>query len=222
MEGTTSVLCTERMGQVMKASERQYWKVKRGMDILLSLALIVVCSPVMLLIALLIVLDDPHTGPVFKQTRFGLRGKPFTMYKFRTMIADAESRLEELREQNEMDGPVFKIRDDPRITRVGRVLRKLSLDELPQFFNVLKGDLSMIGPRPPLPCEAAEYTEYQKLRLYVKPGLSCSWQVRKGRNDVEFEEWVEDDINYILNASLWLDIKLFLQTPIAMLRGGGC
>lgn len=144
------------------------------------------------------------------------------MYKFRTMALDAEQRRAELAALNEMDGPVFKIREDPRVTRIGKFLRRSSLDELPQLFNVLRGDMSIIGPRPPLPCEAAEYTDYQSLRLIVKPGLTCLWQVRADRNAVSFAEWVEDDMEYILNASLWGDVKLMLKTPFVMLRGEGC
>lgn len=210
------------MEEVRQASRKGYWKVKRVLDVGVSLLLLVLCIPVFAGIALLILLDDPRGSPIFTQTRLGLEGKPFTMYKFRTMTVDAESRRQELLAQNEMDGPVFKIADDPRVTRIGRLLRRTSLDELPQFFNVLRGDMSMIGPRPPLPGEAAEYTEYQKLRLSVKPGLSCNWQVRRERNKLSFSEWIEEDIDYILHASLWLDVRLVLKTPFVMLRGDGC
>lgn len=211
-----------RMEEIRRASKRRYWKTKRVLDLLTALILLVLCIPLYALIALLIFLDDPHGSPIFSQTRLGLEGKPFTMYKFRTMTVDAEARRRELQGMNEMDGPVFKIKNDPRITRVGRFLRRSSLDELPQFVNVLLGDMSMIGPRPPLPAEAREYTEYQWLRLSVKPGLSCNWQVRCGRNDLTFTEWTEEDMDYILHASLGQDVKLFLKTPLAMLRGDGC
>ena len=175
----------------------------------------------MLITAVGVRLSSP--GPViFTQKRVGLGKKEFYMYKFRTMAVDAEQRRAELAALNEMDGPVFKIRDDPRVTRIGKFLRRSSLDELPQLFNVLRGDMSIIGPRPPLPCEAAEYTDYQSLRLIVKPGLTCLWQVRTDRNAVSFAEWVEDDMEYILNASLWGDVKLMLKTPFVMLRGEGC
>ena len=211
-----------RVEEIKQAAKRPYWKSKRVMDFLISLLLIILCCPLFLLISLLIFLDDPRGSPLYSQTRLGLHEKPFTMYKFRSMTVDAESRQRELMELNEMDGPVFKIQNDPRITRIGRFLRRTSLDELPQFFNVLKGDMSLIGPRPPLPQEVAAYTEYDKLRLIVKPGLSCKWQIRSDRNHTAFSQWVEDDVDYILHASLWTDIKLFLRTPLAMLRGEGC
>ena len=206
----------------MQASRRKYWKRKRVFDFAASLLLLALSAPLLLLLAVLICLDDPRGGPIFRQTRLGLGGRRFTMYKFRTMAVDAEQRRAELAALNEMDGPVFKIRDDPRVTRIGKFLRRSSLDELPQLFNVLRGDMSIIGPRPPLPCEAAEYTDYQSLRLIVKPGLTCLWQVRTDRNAVSFAEWVEDDMEYILNASLWGDVKLMLKTPFVMLRGEGC
>lgn len=219
--GESAALLFARMETIRQASQRPYWSAKRILDIGVSSVLILLCVPIYIAIALLIIIDDPHGGPVFSQTRIGLNGKPFTMYKFRTMAVDAEARQAELAARNEMDGPVFKIKDDPRITRIGKFLRKSSLDELPQFFNVLANDMSIIGPRPPLPCEVAEYTEYQKLRLSVKPGLSCIWQVKSGRNDLPFSEWVEEDMDYILHASLWMDIKLILKTPLVMLRGEG-
>ena len=211
-----------RTEQIVQASQRKYWKRKRVFDFAASLLLLALSAPLLLLLAVLICLDDPRGGPIVRQTRLGLGGRRFTMYKFRTMAVDAEQRRAELAALNEMDGPVFKIRDDPRVTRIGKFLRRSSLDELPQLFNVLRGDMSIIGPRPPLPCEAAVYTDYQSLRLIVKPGLTCLWQVRTDRNAVSFAEWVEDDMEYILNASLWGDVKLMLKTPFVMLRGEGC
>ena len=196
--------------------------MKRALDFLTSLLLIVLCSPVLALVLVLVYIDDPHGSPIFAQTRVGLEGKPFTMYKFRTMIVDAEAQREALSAHNEMDGPVFKIQNDPRITRVGRFLRKCSLDELPQLFNVLRGDMGIVGPRPPLPREVEEYTQYQLLRLSVKPGLTCNWQVRSDRNKLPFSVWVEEDMEYILHASLWVDLKLVVKTPFVMLRGEGC
>lgn len=177
-----------RMASIQRASRKPYWKVKRVLDFLIALVLSVLCAPLCGLIAVLIYVDDPHGSPFYFQTRLGLNGKPFTMYKFRTMVVDAEARLKELEALNEMDGPVFKIEKDPRITRMGRILRKCSFDELPQLFNVLRGDLSLIGPRPPLPKEALEYNDYQRMRLSVKPGLTCYWQVRKDRNKLTFAE----------------------------------
>jgi len=219
---TASTPPAVRTEQIVQASRRKYWKRKRVFDFAASLLLLALSAPLLLLLAVLICLDDPRGGPIFRQTRLGLGGRRFTMYKFRTMAVDAEQRRAELAALNEMDGPVFKIRDDPRVTRIGKFLRRSSLDELPQLFNVLRGDMSIIGPRPPLPCEAAEYTDYQSLRLIVKPGLTCLWQVRTDRNAVSFAEWVEDDMEYILNASLWGDVKLMLKTPFVMLRGEGC
>ena len=222
MGATASNPPAVRTEQIVQASRRKYWKRKRVFDFAASLLLLALSAPLLLLLAVLICLDDPRGGPIFRQTRLGLGGRRFTMYKFRTMAVDAEQRRAELAALNEMDGPVFKIRDDPRVTRIGKFLRRSSLDELPQLFNVLRGDMSIIGPRPPLPCEAAEYTDYQSLRLIVKPGLTCLWQVRTDRNAVSFAEWVEDDMEYILNASLWGDVKLMLKTPFVMLRGEGC
>ena len=143
------------------------------------------------------------------------------MYKFRTMRANADQMIEELAKQNEMDGPVFKIKEDPRITRVGKYLRKLSLDELMQFFNVLKGDMTLVGPRPPLPREVQYYTDYQRLRLLVTPGLTCTWQISKNRNDIPFEQWVEMDIEYIQTRTYRNDLKIMLKTPIVMLTATG-
>ncbi len=222
MGATASTPPAVRTEQIVQASRRKYWKRKRVFDFAASLLLLALSAPLLLLLAVLICLDDPRGGPIFRQTRLGLGGRRFTMYKFRTMAVDAEQRRAELAALNEMDGPVFKIRDDPRVTRIGKFLRRSSLDELPQLFNVLRGDMSIIGPRPPLPCEAAEYTDYQSLRLIVKPGLTGLWQVRADRNAVSFAEWVEDDMEYILNASLWGDVKLMLKTPFVMLRGEGC
>ncbi len=222
MGATASTPPAVRTEQIVQASQRKYWKRKRVFDFAASLLLLALSAPLLLLLAVLICLDDPRGGPIFRQTRLGLGGRRFTMYKFRTMAVDAEQRRAELAALNEMDGPVFKIRDDPRVTRIGKFLRRSSLDELPQLFNVLRGDMSIIGPRPPLPCEAAEYTDYQSLRLIVKPGLTGLWQVRADRNAVSFAEWVEDDMEYILNASLWGDVKLMLKTPFVMLRGEGC
>ncbi len=222
MGATASTPPAVRTEQIVQASRRKYWKRKRVFDFAASLLLLALSAPLLLLLAVLICLDDPRGGPIFRQTRLGLGGRRFTMYKFRTMAVDAEQQRAELAALNEMDGPVFKIREDPRVTRIGKFLRRSSLDELPQLFNVLRGDMSIIGPRPPLPCEAAEYTDYQSLRLIVKPGLTCLWQVRTDRNAVSFAEWVEDDMEYILNASLWGDVKLMLKTPFVMLRGEGC
>jgi exopolysaccharide biosynthesis polyprenyl glycosylphosphotransferase len=194
-------------------------KAKHFFDTLFSGLVLIGLSPVFLGIALAIKLDS--RGPVFfKQKRVGMRGRRFEVYKFRTMVVNAEELRHQLLEMNEMDGPVFKIADDPRITRVGRFLRKTSLDELPQFFNVLTGDMSVVGPRPPLPDEVRVYERWQLRRLSMKPGITCIWQV-SGRNDIPFEEWMKMDLEYIDNWSLKLDFVLFLKTIRTMLRGDG-
>lgn len=193
-----------------------YLFLKRLIDIMGSMIGLLLASPIMLIIAILIKLEDPK-GPIFfSQVRCGEYPKNFKMYKFRSMYVDAEERLGELMHLNEQSGPAFKIKDDPRITKFGKFIRKTSLDELPQLFNVLKGDMSLVGPRPALPREVEQYTFYQKQRLLIKPGLTCIWQVT-GRNNIGFDEWVELDIEYIKTRNLWLDIKLILMTIPAML-----
>jgi exopolysaccharide biosynthesis polyprenyl glycosylphosphotransferase len=176
-------------------------------------------SPVMLLIAGLVRLSSP--GPViFGQERTGLNGRVFRFYKFRSMVANAEELRADLAEANEQEGPVFKIRNDPRVTPIGRILRKTSLDELPQLFNVLKGDMSLVGPRPPLPAEVAQYEAWQRRRLSMKPGLTCIWQV-SGRNNISFEQWMKLDLEYIDRWSLLLDMKLLFMTFRAVLFTSG-
>ena len=176
---------------------RLYWIDRRTQDVILSALALVVLSPVMLATAIAIVVDDPSAGPVFSQERIGRNGKPFKFYKFRSMCPNAEAKLDDLLDQNEMDGPVFKIKDDPRITRVGKFIRKTSIDELPQLWNILKGDMSIVGPRPALPREVEQYGDYEKQRLYVTPGLSCYWQIAPHRNDLSFEEWMDLDVKYV-------------------------
>jgi lipopolysaccharide/colanic/teichoic acid biosynthesis glycosyltransferase len=194
---------------------------KRLFDIFFATIILLMFLPLMIIIAIVICIDDPSAGPFFKQKRVGRHGKEFYMYKFRTMRVNADKMIEELAKRNEMDGPVFKIKDDPRITRVGKWLRKLSLDELMQFFNVLKGDMTLVGPRPPLPREVKYYTDYQKLRLLVTPGITCTWQISRNRNDIPFEQWVEMDIEYIQTRTYLNDIKIMLETPIVMLTATG-
>jgi exopolysaccharide biosynthesis polyprenyl glycosylphosphotransferase len=185
--------------------------IKKIMDISISLFLIVCLSPAMLFISVLIKMTSK--GPiVFKQARVGLRGRQFSLYKFRTMIVNAENLKKDLEAENEMDGPVFKIKDDPRVTNIGSFLRKTGLDELPQLFNVLKGEMSLIGPRPPLPTETLQYKRWQLRRLSVKPGLSCFWQIKPDRNNIKFEKWMELDLAYIDNWSLRLDFIILLKT----------
>jgi len=185
--------------------------IKKIMDISGSVLLIICLSPILLLISILIKLTSK--GPVvFKQSRVGLRGRQFSLYKFRTMIVNAEKLKKDLEAENEMDGPVFKIKDDPRVTKIGRFLRKTGLDELPQLFNILKGEMSLIGPRPPLPSETVQYKRWQLRRLSIKPGLSCFWQIKPDRNNIKFEKWMELDLAYIDNWSLRLDFIILLKT----------
>ncbi len=193
-----------------------YLILKRLIDVVGSLIGLILASPVMLIVAIFIKIEDPK-GPIFfSQVRNGEHPKTFKMYKFRSMYVDAEERLHELIHLNEQSGPAFKMKDDPRITKVGKFIRKTSLDELPQLFNVLKGEMSLVGPRPALPREVEQYTPYQMQRLFVKPGLTCIWQV-SGRNNIGFDKWVELDIEYIKTRNLWLDIKLILLSIPAML-----
>ena len=188
-----------------------YLILKRFMDIVGATIGLILTSPIMLIVALLIKLEDPKGPIMFTQERNGQYPKTFKMYKFRSMYVDAEERLQELMHLNEQSGPAFKMKDDPRITKVGKFIRKTSLDELPQLINVLKGEMSIVGPRPAIPREVKLYNDYQMQRLLVKPGLTCIWQV-SGRNNIGFEEWVELDIEYIKTRSLWLDIKLIFKT----------
>ena len=188
-----------------------YSTTKRLIDIVGSLCGIILLSPLFLIVAILIKLEDPKGKVFFAQERNGKYPKTFKMYKFRSMVHNAEDLLKDLMDRNEQTGPVFKINDDPRITKVGKFIRKTSIDELPQLFNVLKGDMSLVGPRPPIPHEVDQYNSYQMQRLAVKPGLTCIWQV-SGRNNIGFDEWVEMDIEYIKTRNLWLDIKLIFKT----------
>lgn len=210
-----------RLEAIIERSYASYWRKKRTFDIFFATLILLFFLPLMLLIPLVIFLENPRENPVYKQLRVGRHGKEFYMYKFRTMHVGADAMLDELSSQNEMNGPVFKMKDDPRITKVGKILRKLSLDELMQFFNVFKGDMSLVGPRPPLPREVLFYTDYQKLRLLVTPGLTCTWQISKNRNDIPFEDWVEMDLEYIQNRTFLNDIKIMLKTPLVMLSGTG-
>ncbi len=192
---------------------------KRAVDALGSSLGLIVLSPLLLLIAIAIVIDSPGS-PIFRQQRIGRNGRPFYVYKFRSMVKDAEAIKDKLRHLNEADGPLFKIRDDPRLTRVGRFLRRTSLDELPQFWNVLRGDMSLVGPRPALPEEVAGYREWQRMRLNAAPGMTGLWQV-SGRSDLPFDEMVLLDIYYIENWSPLLDLSILLRTiPIVLMRSG--
>jgi exopolysaccharide biosynthesis polyprenyl glycosylphosphotransferase len=193
--------------------------IKRVLDIAISLTFLIPAAPVLLFIGLLVKLTSP--GPVFfKQRRSGMNGRVFNMLKFRTMVKDADTMKGELMHLNEVSGPVFKIKNDPRITRLGRMLRKYSLDELPQFINVLKGDMSIVGPRPPIPSEVDDYDIWQRRRLSIRPGITCLWQVG-GRNRLDFDNWVKLDLEYIDNWSWTLDFKIMLRTIPAVILGTG-
>lgn len=187
-----------------------YLAIKRLVDVFGSLIGIILLSPIYIIVAILIKLDSK--GPIcFSQKRVGLHGKIFNMYKFRSMVVNAEEIKEQLAYQNEMSGPMFKMKNDPRVTRVGRFIRKTSIDELPQLINVLKGDMSLVGPRPSLPKEVEQFEPWMKYRLLVNPGLTCYWQV-SGRNNIDFRDWMKLDIKYVRERNLWIDLKLIFKT----------
>ena len=187
-----------------------YEVIKRLIDVVCSFLGVLVLSPLFIIIA--IIIKTTSKGPVFfSQKRVGKNGKEFNMYKFRSMVVNAEELKEKLAAQNEMSGPMFKMKDDPRVTKVGKFIRKTSLDELPQLWNVLKGDMSLVGPRPSLPKEVAQFEEWMYKRLEVKPGLTCYWQV-SGRNNIDFEDWMKLDIKYVEERSTWVDVKLIFKT----------
>jgi exopolysaccharide biosynthesis polyprenyl glycosylphosphotransferase len=193
--------------------------LKRVLDVALASLGLVATLPLWLAIVVAIHLDSP--GPaIFVQDRVGRNGRRFRFYKFRSMHTDAEHRLAELRDSNEVSGPVFKMRSDPRVTTVGLLLRRTSLDELPQLLNVLKGDMSLVGPRPPLPHEVEKYTPADAVRLAVRPGLTCLWQI-SGRSTVSFDEWMALDRDYVHNMSFWLDLTILVRTVSAVLSMRG-
>ncbi|WP_226528031.1 sugar transferase [Metabacillus niabensis] len=201
----------------IKVGKRRVFYIfsKRVLDVVASMFGIILLSIILFIIAILIKIEDPKGPVIFTQRRVGKDGKEFHMYKFRSMIVDAEAKLEDLLKYNEVNGAMFKMKDDPRVTKVGKFIRKTSIDELPQLFNVLKGDMSLVGPRPPLPREVKEYTSYQKQRLLVTPGCTGIWQA-SARNSVGFEEMVEMDLYYIRNCNFWLDIKIIIKTVIVL------
>lgn len=211
----------EAMGEVRPNPSRAYRAIKRAMDIVLSAVGLAITSPVMLISALAIKLEDPKGRVFYHQKRIGKNGERFMCHKLRSMYVDADQRKASLMQRNEMDGPVFKIRNDPRVTRVGHFLRKTSIDELPQLYNVLKGEMSLVGPRPLPVKEALGCSAYQRQRELVRPGLTCYWQI-SGRNDVSFKEWMEWDLKYIREQNLWIDLKILARTIPAVLsmRGG--
>ncbi|MEW8983197.1 MAG: sugar transferase [Bacillus anthracis] len=200
------LLATEEINQNVL-----YLLIKRLMDMVGALCGIVLLLPIFIIVTILIKLEDPK-GPVFfKQVRVGKDGREFGMYKFRSMVTDAEERLKDLLQRNEVSGAMFKMKDDPRVTKIGRFIRKTSIDELPQLLNVLKGDMSLVGPRPPLPREVKEYTSYDKQRLLVTPGCTGLWQV-SARNSVGFNEMVKLDLEYIQNRNIIYDMKIIIKT----------
>lgn len=201
-------------------SQKGYILFKRTLDIVGSFAGLIVTSPILLWVSYKIQQEEPGNPVIFKQTRVGREGKEFTMYKFRSMCVDAENKLEELLNKNEVEGAMFKMKEDPRVTKIGKFIRKSSLDELPQLLNVLKGDMSLVGPRPPLEREVKEYTPHDKQRLLVKPGCSGLWQI-SGRNEVGFDEMVDFDIEYIKNRSMINDLKIIFKTVKLMIKPDG-
>lgn len=190
-----------------------YLILKRLIDVICSLLGLIVLSPLLLVIMLIIKKDG---GPIFfKQVRVGYKGKKFNMYKFRSMVVNAEELKAKLMDQNEMTGPMFKMKDDPRVTKIGKFIRRTSIDEIPQLINIIKGDMSLVGPRPSLPKEVEQFEPWMLERLDVKPGLTCFWQV-SGRNDIDFEDWMRLDIKYVNERSILLDIKLILKTVLVL------
>jgi len=196
--------------------KKAYTILKRGMDIIGAITGLVFLSWLFLIVAVLIKIEDPKGTVFFKQIRVGKNGKEFYMFKFRSMVSDAEERLKDLLKYNEIDGAMFKLKEDPRVTKIGKFIRKTSIDELPQLWNVLKGEMSLVGPRPPLPREVKEYTNYDKQRLLVIPGCTGLWQV-SGRNSLNFKQMVELDIEYISNRTVLLDIKIIYKTVFLFL-----
>lgn len=202
--------------QIERKESTLYKVSKRALDVIASFLGLVILSPILLIVAILIKLESK--GPaIFSQSRIGLNGKEFKMYKFRSMVQNAEELKEKLAKQNEMSGPMFKIKNDPRVTKVGKFIRKTSIDELPQLLNILKGDMTLVGPRPSLPREVEKFESWMLKRLEVKPGLTCYWQV-SGRNNIDFYEWMKLDLKYVNDMGFWLDIKLIFKT-VAVLFG---
>jgi len=208
-------LYLEKKKELAINKARSYFVMKRTLDIIGSLCGLIVLSILFALVALLIKIEDPKGKIFFKQIRVGKDGKEFNIYKFRSMASDAEERLKELIALNEVSGAMFKMKEDPRVTKIGKFIRKTSIDELPQLINVIKGDMSLVGPRPPLPREVAEYTNYDKQRLLVVPGCTGLWQV-SGRSNLDFEDMVELDLKYIINRSMLYDIKIIFKTVFVL------
>ncbi|MBQ7800506.1 MAG: sugar transferase [Oscillospiraceae bacterium] len=200
------------VGQAGFQNKPVYDFCKRCFDIVLALVALIVLFVPLVIIALVIVIDSPGASPIFVQKRVGKNGKIFNFYKFRSMVPNAESMLNNLLDQNEMTGPVFKMKEDPRITRIGKFIRSCSIDELPQLVNILKGDMSFVGPRPAIVREVEQYTDREKQRLCIIPGLTCYWQIQPKRNDLSFEQWLDLDLKYIRERNFFLDIKIIFKT----------
>ena len=200
----------------VRSPGRVYELCKRVMDVTISLLALTILLPLFIVVALAIILEDRKSSVLFRQMRIGQRGKPFYMYKFRSMVNDAEAKLDELLSRNEINGAMFKMKDDPRVTKVGKWIRKVSIDEFPQFVNVLRGEMSLVGPRPPLPREVISYTPYELNRLAIKPGCTGLWQV-SGRNSLHFQQMVELDLEYIRRRSMRLDLRILWRTFILLL-----
>ena len=220
-ENSFANVCRAEDQAAVRRPGKGYLAAKRCFDVVMSLLALILLSPLFLVLAVIIFLDDPHGSPIFSQIRVGKDGRLFRFYKFRSMIVNAEDMLEQLQDQNEMEGPAFKIKDDPRITRIGKFIRKTSLDELPQLVNVLKGELSLVGPRPPLPREVEQYTPKQMKRLTVKPGLTCYWQIQPHRNSLSFDQWLALDLQYINERSALVDLKILFATVKVVFHGDG-
>lgn len=205
-----NIFAKEELENKVKEDKIGYLFIKRLIDILASALGLIILSPIFIIVSILINLDSK--GPIFfSQERVGLNGKTFNMYKFRSMVVNAEEIKERLKEQNEMSGPMFKMKNDPRITKIGKFIRKTSIDELPQLINVLKGEMTLVGPRPSLPKEVVEFEPWMMERLTVKPGITCYWQVM-GRNSIGFEDWMKLDVKYVHERCLSLDMKLIFKT----------
>ncbi len=220
-ENSFANVCRAEDQAAVRRPGKGYLAAKRCFDVVMSFLALILLSPLFLVLAVIIFVDDPHGSPIFSQIRVGKDGRLFRFYKFRSMIVNAEDMLEQLQDQNEMEGPAFKIKDDPRITRIGKFIRRTSLDELLQLVNVLKGELSLVGPRPPLPREVKQYTPEQMKRLTVKPGLTCYWQIQPNRNSLSFDQWLALDLQYINECSVLVDLKILFATVKVVLHGDG-
>lgn len=216
--GSAIILITMEL-PIIKKKSFVYYFFKRLFDILFSLILIIVCLPIFIVVSIIVICSSKGSA-FYVAERIGKNGKPFKMIKFRTMIKGAEKSLEEISDLNITDGPTFKMEDDPRITKVGRVLRKSSIDELPQLFNIFIGQMSFVGPRPPLRAEVEQYDDFARLRLMAKPGLTCIWQC-SGRNNIQFKRWMELDVEYLQKRNLFFDFWILLKTIPAVITQKG-